>query len=421
MFIKKILIHNIMNIVDLEIQAGQFTIIEGQNASGKTSILEAIKSVLQGGSDATLIRKGETEGEVILLLDNDIAITKTIKENGSDVKVTDKIGIRQKTPQSYINKLIDKFAVNPIDFLVADDKTRINLLFEALPSELDTTRLKQIEVPKELQTSFNKMIDSNLHPLTFFNTAHQVLYDNRTGINRAFKEKQATVSQLAIGLLEVSPAELQMRRSKIEAELNSSYKKKDDFRDGLDREEKEARAIIDKDYLRMLSEIEKKHEDNVRLLEEEFQQKTGGLKTKLAVISEQEKSLATIKANTELKNKLSSEAEKLNADANLLTKGLQELETLKAGLLDKLPIKNLEIKEGAIYLNGIPFKRVNTAEQIKCAIEVAKLKSGELKVICVDGIERLDAETFEVFKMEAEKSEIQMIITKVTNKGLTVK
>jgi hypothetical protein len=246
--------------------------------------------------------------------------------------------------------------------------------------------------------------------LTFFNTAHQVLYDNRTGINRAFKEKQATVSQLAIGLIENSPADLQMRRTKIETELNLAYKKKDDFRDGLDKEMAEKRA-----------EIEKQYGEDLRLLEQEFQEKTGGLKTELAVISEQEKSLATIKANTDLKNKLSAEAEKLNIDANILTKGLQELETLKAGLLDKLPIKNLEIKDGAIYLNDIPFKRVNTAEQIKCAIEVAKLKSGELKVICVDGIERLDAETFEVFKAEAEKSDVQLIVTRVSESELTVK
>lgn len=420
MFIKKIIIHNILGIEDIEIQANQLTLIEGQNASGKTSILEAVKSVLQGGADATLIRKGATGGEVVLVLDDDTLITKTIKENGSNVRVTDKIGIRQKTPQSYINKLIDKFSINPIDFLVADDKTRINLLFEALPSELDIEKLKQIEVPKELQTSFTKMIDSNLHPLTFFNTAYQVLYDNRTGINRALKEKQATVSQLAIGLIENSPEDLKARRVKIETELNKAYKKKDDFRDGLDKEMADKRAIIDKDYLRMLSEIEKKHEEDVRVLEQEFQEKTGGLKTELAVILEQEKSIATMEANKSLKNKLSSEAEKLNQDGLLLTSALKELERLKAGLLDNLPIKNLEIKDGIIYLNNVIFKRVNTAEQIKCAIEIAKLKSGELKVICVDGIERLDADTFELFKQEAEKSGIQMIVTRVSDSELKI-
>ncbi|CAH1654942.1 Exonuclease SbcC [Hyphomicrobiales bacterium] len=58
MKIHHIRISNILGVDQLEFEAGQFNEISGQNGTGKTSVLEAIKSVTQTGHDATLLRKG---------------------------------------------------------------------------------------------------------------------------------------------------------------------------------------------------------------------------------------------------------------------------------------------------------------------------------------------------------------------------
>jgi len=99
-------IENILGIKELEFNPGQVTEISGKNGSGKTSILEAIKGALKGGHDATLLKAGETQGGVVLVLDNGFRINKTITSKGSELELTDENGEIQKTPQTVINKLI---------------------------------------------------------------------------------------------------------------------------------------------------------------------------------------------------------------------------------------------------------------------------------------------------------------------------
>ncbi|HSW40817.1 MAG TPA: hypothetical protein VLL97_15145, partial [Acidobacteriota bacterium] len=103
-----------------------------------------------------------------------------------------------------------------------------------------------------------------------------------------------------------------------------------------------------------------------------------------------------------------------------LTHTLGQLEILKANLLETLPIQGLEIKDGDIHVGGIPFDRVNTAERVRLAIEVAKLRAGTLPLVCVDGLECLDPETFEAFKAEAMQSGLQFVVSRVTHGPLSI-
>jgi len=99
---------------------------------------------------------------------------------------------------------------------------------------------------------------------------------------------------------------------------------------------------------------------------------------------------------------------------------LTGLDTLKESLLKELPIQGLEIRDGEIYCKNIVFDKLNTAEQVKIAVEVAKLRANELGIICVDGIERLDKDTFDVFKNKAIESGLQMIVTRVGDSELNI-
>ncbi|MCQ4574556.1 MAG: ATP-binding protein, partial [Candidatus Brocadiales bacterium] len=70
MKVAAIKIHNILGIESLEIKPNSMTFIEGENGAGKTSVLEAIKAIIHGGHDATLLRNGADKGEIVLVLDN---------------------------------------------------------------------------------------------------------------------------------------------------------------------------------------------------------------------------------------------------------------------------------------------------------------------------------------------------------------
>lgn len=98
-----------------------------------------------------------------------------------------------------------------------------------------------------------------------------------------------------------------------------------------------------------------------------------------------------------------------------------DLAKLKNDLLSNLSLTGLELIDGDIYYNDVIYDKLNTAQQIEFAVEIAKLRAGEVGIICVDGIERLDNETYTEFKKKAIESGLQLIVTKVTNGDLNLK
>jgi ABC-type branched-subunit amino acid transport system substrate-binding protein len=72
------------------------------------------------------------------------------------------------------------------------------------------------------------------------------------------------------------------------------------------------------------------------------------------------------------------------------------------------------VQDGEVFRNGIPFDRLNTAQQIEIAVEVAKLRAGRLGVICVDGMEALDPERYGEFSRQVIASGLQVFVTRAT-------
>src|SRR5688572_20078808 len=86
--VAKVHISNIRGIKEMEFEPGSCTESSGKNGQGKTSILEAINAALSGGHDATLLRKGEEKGEIVIVLDDNTTITKRISAGGSSTIVS---------------------------------------------------------------------------------------------------------------------------------------------------------------------------------------------------------------------------------------------------------------------------------------------------------------------------------------------
>jgi thymidine kinase len=76
--------------------------------------------------------------------------------------------------------------------------------------------------------------------------------------------------------------------------------------------------------------------------------------------------------------------------------------------------------DGEVYRKGVPFDRLNTAQRVGIAFEIAKLRAGELKAVCLDGCELLDEEHLKELERNADESGIQVFITRVTGKEFAV-
>lgn len=417
MQISRIRISNILGIDELEFEPGKFTELSGSNGSGKTSVLEAIKAALSGGHDATLLRKGEDKGEIVLVLDDGTEIIKQVKPDTSQTKVKAD-GKPVSKPAELIKRLTDLLAVNPVEFLAAAKKDRVQILLESMPIQVDTVYLSEISGTK---------VDAGMagSGLALIDFVRKEVFDDRTGTNRAAKEKQGTINQLkatvpeavaeggdSSGLLEQINA-IDARR---DAEFKRIGEKLDGFRAERDAklEELNRQIAAVKDEF---NENEKKAAGKREREAAKFAAEREQVSNQLAAIQEAEKAKARYQQTLETVATLSEELATLEQQAETQTQALADIDQYKADLLASLPIPGIEVRDGEIFRDGVQFDRLNTAQQVEIAVEIAKLRSGELGVICCDGLELLDEQRYAAFKEAALKSGLQLFVTRVGDGG----
>lgn len=411
MRVAKIKITNILGIEELEIDPGAITVLEGRNGVGKTSTIEAIRSVVEGGHDGTLLRNGADVGEVVLVLDDETVIRKRITAGGSTLTVRRPDVGDVRAPQTYLAKLADALSVNPIAFLTADPKGQAEYLLESLPLMLDEGDVVEAvggTVPVEAG-------DLAGHALAMLDRLRKRIYDERTGVNRAAKEKKATVGQLGESVPEVvvSEASLRERLKDLQRENETLQAEGRARAEEITRKRDNAIAEIKAEAQHRIDEARTQAET----------ERTAALEGALPRIQELAALIAA--GDTELREAdrhantrqvvagLEKDVADLEARSQGLTDALSRLDGLRARLLSKLPIPGLELVDGVIHKGGVPFSRINRAEQVKVAIALARLRAGELKLICIDGIECLDGPTFEAFKVNAARTGLQFVVTRV--------
>lgn len=420
MKINKIRISNILGIDHLEFEPGQITEISGKNGSGKTSILEAVKNSLKGGTDATLLRKGAKSGEIVLVLDDGLQIQKSITETKSELNLYDRAGMKIQKPQNYLNQLFDLLSVNPVQFLTAEKKNRVAYLLESLPFELPADKLAEcLKGIESADINFNFVG----HPLEVLAGIHTAIFTERREINRASKEKLSAVNQLKETMVEYdfSPEAIEGTIKELEGKSQTWREKKDNYLMTVMNEHTDKREKARLEYEKTIDEISFVAEQKKSEIQSAFDANHNPLIEQIAKLREQQKQIGAAMKTKELIGQYETESNNLVSYSEKLSNSLSKLDDLKGNLLSSLPVKGLEIIDGEIYCDGIVFDRLNTAKQVQLAVEVAKLRAGTLGLICVDGLEKLDQEQYASFKSEAEKSGLQLIITKVDNNELTIK
>lgn len=431
MQISHIKISNILGIAELELSPQGFTQISGPNGTGKTSVLESIKAVLNQGHDATLLRKGAEKGEVVLVLDDGMELSKTITPSGSTTNVR-RDGKKQARPAEAIKALTDSLSVNPIDFLLAPKKDRVKALLEAMPLEADTVHLQEI-------AGVQVKAQPGLHALHVIELVHKQVYDERTGTNRAVKEKQATINQLEAAVPPLPAGvggdeqELQQQLAAATTARDTTLGKITAKLDGLKATAQQEIEAVRVETQRLIDEAKAAGQAKVDAINTALSEQStkaaaarekaqtthtetvGPINTQLQVIRNDREAAGRRNQTLDTIASLRTELETLTADATAQTKALEDIEQYKSDLLSSLPIPGVEVRDGEIYRDNVPFDRLNTAQQVDVAVEIAKLRAADLGVICVDRIECLDADSLAAFKESAIASGLQLFVTRVSD------
>lgn len=396
MKISRIKLTNILGHESLDIVPGKVNVVKGKNGSGKTSIIEALKAALRGGSltDATLLRNGAEEGEIVLVFDDGTVSSKAITPSGSKIKITG-----QSKPVAFLDSIRDLTSINPVSLLLAEKKDLIRLIIESMNVKFS---------PDEIFGAAAERVPDALN-LDEFGNMRKRIYDERTGVNRSLKDKNSTlkemVESLPKDLAAVSPETLAEKREKL-AELSE---KRVQYTSELESKRAEEIAAVNAKFDALKAEMTAKFEAAHTPL--------------VAEISSMEQTLtqsASLANQKRMIGRMQEEASALSEQAETLTDSLTKLDELHKSKLAAANIAGLSIQDGEVYIDGTRWEHVNTARKVQFCLSVARLRAGELGVVCLDNMECLDESVFAAFEMAAKKTDLQFFVTRVADQELTV-
>jgi len=438
-----ITIDNYLGIDHLEIAPGAVTSIEGGNNRGKTSVVETLIAAVGGGNDATLLRKGAKQGQVVVVFDDGMKLTCTAKGEKLERTVEHpKLG-PLKNVAPYLERLRDMLSVNPIAFLNAPQKKQLEAFLEIAPIEVSDD---------DLRAAGAKVLPpSGKNGLERIALARKAVYEERTRVNGALRERKATVASLEKSLptgleptdWQAAAEEAERQKAALEKRVGQETERivadvAEDLRTSdracstetasLEAELKDLeRGIRDR-----IRQAETRRDDRNKELEvsrdrrkEEISAAAAPTLERLTATAAEARERARQADREENTRRILDEQRSglgsLAQDSEALTQALERLDELKERALSKLPIKDVEIVDGQIEVGGIPLHRLNKAKQVQLALNLARLRAGELGLVCVDGMEALDPETFAAFEVMAANTGLQFIVSRVTSGPLTVR
>jgi ABC-type cobalamin/Fe3+-siderophores transport system ATPase subunit len=436
---------SLMGVEDVQIKLGQITRIIGKNGTGKTSVLEGVKALLGEGNDATLLRRGETDAEVVLVLDNGKEFRAKVGQNGKIRRsVTPSEG---GTARSAIDRLVDSISLNPVEFLTAKPERQVELLLETLPM---TVTREQIKAATGLD---NVNVDG--HALTVIDKVADQIYEDRTGINRLAKEKRATVNELLATLpnqseyedytsllsdldkakdgaiiekeRQTAAVDITLEGAKSDAEkdyqrkLSAAKEDADKRIDAIRKELSETDLRLRREKDKVISQVEEEAADYKRQIAAAADPQVDELRKQIAETQSRANRYAELERTRKRIRELTAEAEKSEAESQQKTNALGALDRLKLNLLKDFPIPDLTIEAGKILIDGIPFARVNTARKADIVFDFCTFRAGGLAFIVLDGAESLDDDTLNAIERKAAEREVQVLLTRVIKNDAEMK
>jgi len=416
MRVESIRIENVFGIRELEFDPDGVTVIRGDNETGKTSVLRAILLLLGGGHDEAALRKGAENGEVRFTLDDGTEVWASLTENGTYYKID---GRDDVTARQLLERLQDEISVNPIQILRARPQDRGQILLEAMPMRLDPDRLHQALRPLDGDWPgfpFSAEDLRNEHALEILGDnsggAIGTLYEQRQELHGAKRDKQGTVSDLEKSVEQHDdPDGLREERDHVEKELEDLRAQKEEALEEVNEWEKAKIEEIRREAKKRRGNTRESYEERIEPYEAEKERLTER-------IEQAEKAEQTKEIIEERRQELAD----LEDRYDRLSDAIENLRALRTDFADDLP-DGVQIADDGEILDedGIRYEHWNEERQVRFAARIAEMRAGELKLIPIDGIEKLVGEQREAFLKRASESDAQFILTEaVAGKDLSV-
>ena len=332
MRISKIKISNLFGIKEQSLD-GKSVEITGSNGKGKTSILDAIRYALTNNSERDyIVKKGESEGEILIETDTGLSINRKKRTQSSDYKSIKQNEKEVSSPETFLKEIFTPMQLNPVEFTQMSKQEQNRIILDLIEFDWDLNWIKEKfgEIPSGVDYTQNI-----LEVLNDIQSENGEYYKARQDINRDIRNNRAFISDIAQGLPE-----------------NYDAKKWEEFN------------LTDK-----LKELMTIKEQNARINEAKqfissYDNKVKGYEAERQIaISAEEKNISIEREN--LQKEVARLEEQIKAD-------VEKLEGLNKTLEDKKKIVNLEYEKKITALDESIGRAKEFAE--KTPIDITKLQ-----------------------------------------------
>ena len=465
----KIKIKNLFGISETELD-GRSVEITGTNGTGKTSVIDSIRYALTNHSEREyVIKKGETEGEIIIETDSGIYINRKKRDGQADYKSVKECGKEVPAAEGFLKNLFTPLQLNPVEFTQMTKKEQNRLILDLIDFDWDLNWIKDKfgEIPSGVDYQQNI-----LQVLNDIQSENGDYFRKRQDLNRDIRNKRAFIVDIAKDI----PAEY--NAEKWEAyDLGAKYRELEAIKDrnnkiqraksflenhdnkirGLQAEKEIAVAAEEKaistERESLKTEIERKKAE-IAAAEDKLKNLDGKLADKAAVIeSRYSEQLAKLDSDTQVAEKYAgmeitdctemqqeaTEAEQMKKHLNEynrmqsmrkdvkalveeseeLTKKIELARTLPGEILQTatIPIDGFTVENGIPLIHGLPISNLSEGEQLNLCVDVALSKPNTLQIILIDGVERLSDENREKLYSKCKEKGLQFIATRTTNEN----
>ena len=465
----KIKIKNLFGISETELD-GRSVEITGTNGTGKTSVIDSIRYALTNHSEREyVIKKGETEGEIIIDTDSGIYINRKKRDGQADYKSVKECGKEVPAAEGFLTNLFTPLQLNPVEFTQMTKKEQNRLILDLIDFDWDLNWIKDKfgEIPSGVDYQQNI-----LQVLNDIQSENGDYFRKRQDLNRDIRNKRAFIVDIAKDI----PAEY--NAEKWEAyDLGAKYRELEAIKDrnnkiqraksflenhdnkirGLQAEKEIAVAAEEKaistERESLKTEIERKKAE-IAAAEDKLKNLDGKLADKAAVIeSRYSEQLAKLDSDTQVAEKYAgmeitdctemqqeaTEAEQMKKHLNEynrmqsmrkdvkalveeseeLTKKIELARTLPGEILQTatIPIDGFTVENGIPLIHGLPISNLSEGEQLNLCVDVALSKPNTLQIILIDGVERLSDENREKLYSKCKEKGLQFIATRTTNEN----
>lgn len=381
-----------LKVVDIT-PAEHVQIISGDNAQGKTSVLDAIWLALGGGaaskSTARPIRDGAKTASVRLDL-GDMVVTRTWEGDKTTLKVAAADGSKFTSPQRLLDDLVGRLSFDPLAFTQMPAREQRDALLSLVelpfdPAEMDRRRAG--------------------------------LFDERTQIGREVRAAEGHLASLP-PVPDDTPDQ-EVSSADLFAELRQAQQQRAEHDQVIRRAEaaqsERERAAEDlalaQRRLDTALQAETEAADAVKALPD--LPDTSALETRLATVDQVN---AAVRARAD-RERASQTVGDTTARYQAKTQEIEALDMEKEfGLSSaKFPIDGLGFDADGVTYQGVPFSQASSAEQIEVSLAMAMALNPKLRVLRITDGSLLDAKTLAHITAEAVRRDYQVWIERVTD------